>query len=134
MEDIISQFENQEETALRAKEAKEAEYVKSKTEAEEIRRTAMETCRETKKRERAKEKDSEEEEASSSSGAPRSARKRRSSVMEYLLKTTENDKEIKQQELEIKRMEVQVHKQELEAQLKRDESMLQAIMALAKND
>ena len=89
MEDIISQFENQEETALRAKEAKEAEYLKSKTEAEEIRRTAMETCRETKKRERAKEKDSDEQEASSSSGAPRSARKRRSSVMEYLLKTTE---------------------------------------------
>ena len=117
-----------------AKEAKEAEYLKSKTEAEEIRRTAMETCRETKKRERAKEKDSDEEEPSSSSGAPRSARKRRSSVMEYLLKTTESDKEIKQQELEIKRMEIQVRKQELEAQKKRDKSMLQAIMALAKND
>ena len=64
MEDIISPFENQEETALRAKEA---EYLKSKTEAEEIRRTAMETCRETKKRETTKEKDSDEEEASSSS-------------------------------------------------------------------
>ena len=75
MEDIISQFENQEETALRAKGAKEAEYLKSKTE-EEIRQTAMETCRETKKRERAKEKDSDEEEASSSSGTPRPARKR----------------------------------------------------------
>ena len=69
MEDI-SQFENQEETALRAKEAREAEYLKSKTEAEEIRRTAMETCRETKKCERAKEKDSDAEDASSSSGAP----------------------------------------------------------------
>jgi hypothetical protein len=135
MEDIISQFENQEETATRAKEAKEAEYLKNKTEAEEIRRTAMETCRETKKRERANEKDSDEEEmASSSSGVRRSARKRRSSVMDYLLKTTECDKEIKQQELEIKRMEIQVRKQELEAQKKRDESMLQALIALAKND
>ena len=64
MEDIVSQFESQEETALKAKEAKETEYVKSKTEADEIRRTAMpmDTCRETKKRERAN-----EEEASSSS-------------------------------------------------------------------
>ena len=53
MEDIISQFE----TASRTKEAKEAEYLKSKTEAKEIRQTAMETCRKTKKRERAKEKD-----------------------------------------------------------------------------
>jgi hypothetical protein len=36
IEDIVSQFESQEETALKAKEVKEAEYVKSKTEAEEI--------------------------------------------------------------------------------------------------
>jgi hypothetical protein len=121
--DIVSQFESQEETALKAKEAKETEYVKSKTEAEEIRRTAMEICRETKKRERANERESDEEEASSSSGVCRSARKRKSSVMDYLLKTTECDKEIKQQELEIKRMEIQVRKQELEAQKKRDESI-----------
>jgi hypothetical protein len=136
MEDIVSQFESQsqEETALKAKEAKEAEYVKSKTEAEEIQRTAMETCRETKKRERANERESDEEEASSSSGVCRSARKRKSSVREYLLKTTECDKEIKQQELEIKRIEIQVRKQELEAQKKRDESMLQALIALAKKD
>jgi hypothetical protein len=127
MEDIVSQFESQEETALKAKEAKEAEYVKSKTEAEEIRRTAMETCHETKKRERANERESDEEEANSSSGVCRSARKRKSSVMDYLLKTTECDKEIKQQELEIKRMEIQVRKQELEAQKKRDQSMLQAL-------
>jgi hypothetical protein len=107
--------------------------VKSKTEAEEIRRMAMETCRETKKRERANKRESDEE-ASSSSGVCRSARKRKSSVMDYLLKTTECDKEIKQQELEIKRMEIQVRKQELEAQKKRDESMLQALLALAKKD
>ena len=99
-----------------------------------ILQTAIETCRETKKHERAKEKDSDEKEASSSSGAPRSARKCQSSVMEYLLKTTESDKEIKQQELEIKRMEIQVRKQELEARKKRDESILQAIMVLTKNN
>ena len=38
--------------------------------------------------------------------------------MDYLLKTTDCDKKIKQQELEIKRMEIQVRKQELEAQKK----------------
>ena len=47
IEDIINQFENQEETALRAKEAKDAECLKNKTEAEEIRRMAMETFQET---------------------------------------------------------------------------------------
>jgi hypothetical protein len=31
-------------------------------------------------------------------------------------------------------MEIQVRKQELEAQKKRDESMLQALLALAKKD
>ena len=50
IEDIINQFENQEETALRATEAEEAECLKNKTEAEEIRQMAMETFCETRKR------------------------------------------------------------------------------------
>ena len=47
MEDIVSQFENQEEIALREKEANHAIYEKNKKEAEDIRRTAMETFRVT---------------------------------------------------------------------------------------
>lgn len=135
IEDIISQFESQEETASKAKEAKEAAHSKYVTEAEEVRRTAMETFRETKKRaERAIAADSDDEDGSSSSDAPRSARKRRTSVVDYLLKTTECNNEIKKQELEMKRMEIEIRREELEAQKKRDESMLQALIALAKKD
>ena len=47
MEDIVSQFENQEEIALREKETNHAIYEKNKKEAEDVRRTAMETFRET---------------------------------------------------------------------------------------
>lgn len=108
MEDIVGQFESQEEIASRVKEAKDAAHVKYVTEAEHVRRTAMETFHETKKRERALEGDSDDEDGSSSSEAPRSARKRRSSVVDYLLKTTEADKEIKKQELEMKRMEIEI--------------------------
>lgn len=137
MEDIVSQFENQEAATLKAKEAKDVAQVKYLTEAEEIRRTAMETFRETKKREKASDLDSDDESsssASSMSGTCRSARKRRSNVMDYLLKTTELDKEAKQQELEIRRMEIEIRKQELEAQKKRDENMIQALLTLAKKD
>lgn len=70
-----------------------------------------------KKRERAREgSDSDEdEEASSSSSLPRS----KSIIMDYLLKTTESDKEISQTEVEIKGMEIEIQKQEWEAQKKR---------------
>lgn len=135
IEDIIGQFESQEENACKAKEAKDAARSKYVTEAEEIRRTAMETFRETKKRaERAIAEGSDDEDGSSSSDTPRSAKKRRSSVVDYLLKTTESNSEIKKQELEMKRMEIQIRREELEAQKKRDESMLQALIALAKKD
>lgn len=52
--------------------------------------------------------------------------------MDYFLKTTELDKEAKQQELEIRRMEIEIRKQELEAHKKRDKNMMQALLTLAK--
>ena len=123
MEDIVSQFENQEEIALREKEANDTIYEKNKKEAEDVRRTAMETFRETKKRV------TEGEYGEASSSGPK---KRRSNVMEYLQKTSESEMEFKKQDLEVKKMEIELRRQELEAQKIRDDKMLQALISLAK--
>lgn len=127
MEDIASQFANQEEIARREKEANDAAHEKNKKEAEDVRRTAMETFRETKKRATGEGDDGSE---ASSSGP----KKRRSNVMEYLQKTSESEIEFKKQDLEVKKMEIELRKHELEAQKVRDDSMLQALLSLAKRD
>lgn len=83
-------------------------HLKSKAEAEVYANGYADLVK--KKRERAREgSDSDEdEEASSSSSLPRS----KSIIMDYLLKTTESDKEISQTEVEIKGMEIEIQKQE----------------------
>ena len=124
MEDIVSQFENQEEIALREKEAHDTIYEKNKKEAEDVRRTAMETFRETKKRV------TEDEDGEAMSSGPK---KRRSNVMEYLQKTSESEMEFKKQDLEVKKMEI-ASQARLEAQKIRDDRMLQALISLAKKD
>lgn len=99
IQDIMDKFDD---TSLVESDAKKLEVEKSK--AEEMRKMSLETFSETKKR-RSEDQDGDD--------SPKSKRRRStgSETMAFLKLKSEEDKEIRQQELEVKKEEILLQKQ-----------------------
>ena len=124
IEETAALFESQEEDRGKEKTAKEDE----RTQAVDVRLVALETARETAKRK------------ASSLGSCDLFRGKKTAIIEYLRDKAKHEAECRKIELEHKAKELEVRKQELElrgreleAQKQQTETMLNTLVALAKN-
>lgn len=127
LEEAVMLFESEDEEREKNRTAKEEEKIK----AEEVRRVAVESIKETNKRK-------SETELSSSSGSFKS---KKAATLTYLMEKA--DKEInvrkmevqqKEKELEVRKLELELKNKQFEIQQEQNKQMMELLMTLAKKN